>query len=361
MRRIVVVFITLGLLIQFNSCDRRNLVIEVKDVDYSNNDKLILSSTDCGEIIGVTDIFISDTLLLVITNDDKGQLKVLRTRDLSLVVDLCRRGRASDEFTQRPVRNFWEIYEKDGCIVMPLIDGVSTLKELNITESVIHGRTVINKKEERPPFMNCEIMRINDEKSLYYYPVSNDDPQSEKYYPPKYYIVDNESKSEIKVFSKIMDAVWPSAVINAQTGIMHKHPNKNLFVQNFERMDYLIYFDLNNNHYYAIHQKGSHTFDDVLPGREEYKKKWRKCFTDAVVTNNYIISLYWNDDYCEENINTGEKKSIIKVFDWNGNYVYGAKLDKAVHSIAYDEIHNILFGINRSTEKLFSFKLNLPR
>ena len=360
MRKIVVVFITLGLLIQLNSCDRKNLVIDVKDVDYSNNDKVILKSTDCGEILGVTDIFIYDSLLLAITNDAKGQLKVFRTRNLSHVVDLCQRGRASNEFSQRPIRNFWEIYERDSCIVMPLIDGVSTLKELNITESVIHGKTVINRKEERPTFINCEIMRINDEKSLYYYPVSYDDPEYGKFYPPKYYIVDNESKSEIEVFPTIMDAIWPSAVLTAQRGILHKHPNKNLFVQNFERMDYLIFFDLDNNNNYAIHQKGSHTFDDVLPDREEYKK-WRKCFTDAVVTDNYIISVYWNDDYCEENINTGENKSIIKVFDWNGNYVYGAKLDKEVHSIAYDEVHNILFGINRSTEKLFSFKFNLPK
>lgn len=46
----------------------------------------------------------------------------------------------------------------------------------------------------------------------------------------------------------------------------------------------------------------------------------------------------------------------LLVFDWDGNYIGGFKMDRNLHFIEYDEIHNVLYGINID-EELYAYDM----
>ena len=56
--------------------------------------------------------------------------------------------------------------------------------------------------------------------------------------------------------------------------------------------------------------------------------------------------------------NIGLKTSAVVMVDWDGNCLGSFMLDNIVQRIAYDERSNVLYGINRLTDKIYKFNLN---
>ena len=61
-----------------------------------------------------------------------------------------------------------------------------------------------------------------------------------------------------------------------------------------------------------------------------------------------------------ENIETPGSSFIVKVkfFDWDGNYITGFKTNLSIHAIEYDEIHKVLYGLDRDNEILYAYDMS---
>ena len=118
-------------------------------------------------------------------------------------------------------------------------------------------------------------------------------------------------------------------------------------------MDYIIFFDIDNDKVFAAHRTGKPTFDDWAPdGRTLVFSRF------AYATNNYLFAEYL------KNNEAGRREKYLLVFDWSGNFKAGAKISPSVLSFVYDEKQNALYGWNRSNQDkvssdvLYKFDLN---
>lgn len=68
------------------------------------------------------------------------------------------------------------------------------------------------------------------------------------------------------------------------------------------------------------------------------------------------MALYRNEDYTNKTIQDDYHLPEILIFDWDGNYITGFKMDRAINMIEYDEIHKILYGIN-GDEELYAYDM----
>ena len=65
--------------------------------------------------------------------------------------------------------------------------------------------------------------------------------------------------------------------------------------------------------------------------------------------------LYRQGEYTQKTT-AGDWYPELLVFDWNGNYITGFKMDRKISSIEYDEIHKVLYGIN-GDEELYAYDM----
>ena len=65
--------------------------------------------------------------------------------------------------------------------------------------------------------------------------------------------------------------------------------------------------------------------------------------------------LYRQGDYTQKTT-TGDWYPELLVFDWDGNYITGFKMDMRLRMIEYDEIHSVLYGLNND-EELYAYDM----
>jgi hypothetical protein len=130
-----------------------------------------------------------------------------------------------------------------------------------------------------------------------------------------------------------------------------KHPQRNLILLECINMDYLIFLDLDDmDRSFAIHQKGSATFDDPYQYSEPF-------FLGSTITSDYLFVLYYQSDYSLKNKESGLTLPELMVFDWSGNLVKSFRMDMESFGLAYDEIHHKLYCLN-DKEDLYVYDLN---
>ena len=124
--------------------------------------------------------------------------------------------------------------------------------------------------------------------------------------PEIYALVENGVENEINVFPKRMKGADDRLMFAPYGGAMFKHPGRNIVAQLMSGMDYIIFFDFEKNKHFAIHQKGTPSFDDEYPslGRDQM------FFTDAAVSDDYLFALYWNEG------NVWETRMITALRSW---------------------------------------------
>lgn len=129
-------------------------------------------------------------------------------------------------------------------------------------------------------------------------------------------------------------------------GSLQKHPQRNLVVQSFQGMDYLLFMDFDADEYFAVHQQGSLTFNDTYVNS---KSQMPPHFTDGAKSSKYLMFLYRQGEYTQKTT-AGDWYPELLVFDWSGNYITGFKMDRVINMIEYDEIHKVLYGLNGDDE-----------
>lgn len=325
--------------------------IDVKDVDYQDKSSLLIEGTpiDLG-IIGVRNITVYDSLLMLETMDPDGMVKVFSTNTLKQLGNLCTRGRAGNEFGYA-FTLCGQIYRSGTDILFPLTNNPSgELKTVNISESLRSGVTTIANTSSI--FLSGEyIMLDNDPGNRFEYHVQELMEMGGTTMPVSYSINKGGQSQELQVFPELMKSQDDFDVLPPYDGTLAKHPAKNIVIQVMKHMDYILFFDFENNKQFAIHQDGTLTYDDVYPQDGN-----GNTFADIAVADDYFFVLYWNGKYSNSQDKSDRKPELL-MFDWKGRFLKSAKLGANVSHIEFDSTHKQLFGLNRQTESLYLFDL----
>ena len=343
------------LFIIVNNCtnNKRYFTLETKEIDYlSTCDNILRPELIDYYPLGVNSIMSYDDYLVLTTSDPSGLLKVYDIEKRSEIVSVCPEGRAINELIN-PILIDEQIYEKDGDIILPIIDNGSILKEINLTKSIISNRAMIAKHTICENPVNSSFVLLNnnvDDLFVLRYP----DLTNGGCGLPEVFIEQNgEQVKKIDVYQKIINGDNRMDIYSQYLGRLYKHPNKNLIIQPLQSLNYILFFDIDENRTYAIHQEGSRSFADNIPDNfnQDYSSL---CFGDVAVASDRFFVLYFSR--CRANPELGYKTEILS-FDWNGNCLWGAKIDIELHRITYNSKQNCLYGINIRQEKLYKISL----
>lgn len=358
--------------LMFFSCANRekHLLLDVRDIDYRNKTDFVLEGKVTGiEAIGMEDIIFCDSFLLVATSDPDGMIKVFNPTSFEEVARLCKKGRARNEFISMSVL-YNRQYVKDGKTMIPVVNNGYMLEELDFTSSMQQNSAVTTPAKwttidvfqkffmqldtaaasmagDAPQIDPGSIALIdNDMNTVFYY---------NSWHAPSFSILDmkNMKKSDLDVYSGIMDIEHNGDLYySIYSGATFKHPKRNLFIHVLRGLDYIYYFDLDNNKNFALHQKGTTTFEDKLTFAEF--KEMRRAFTNGLCTDDFFVAIYMGGDYFAESPKESSTPELL-LFDYEGNYLCGAKVKNHINSIAYDPRTKTLYGADCSEEKIYAY------
>lgn len=336
------------------SCkDETYFSLKTRDVDWNVDSKNVIDKQIIDvDLLGANNIYVCDSLLLITSNNPAAQLKVFSTNTFSLLGSFCTEGRAKNEFIN-PVNNGQQFYHNSrNEIIFPFIDNRFNVKEVNISQSLMQKSTIVDECVKCLDLIkgNFQILDNDINKTF-----DNDYgalDEKKLYTASKYYIKSKDGKieKELNVFPQPLKFTEGGSLIPYYIGAIYKHPEKNIIVQPLQYINYLLYFDLDNENYFAVHKTGSLSFNDDVSSITDVKM----CFGSASVTSEYIYVMYDSNDNSKDPGMTD-----LLVFDWNGTKVAEVKLNADVYRIAFDEIHSRLYGLGNiegnADECLFSF------
>lgn len=341
----------------FLCCNSNSPIIQVNDVrevDFLNKTGEVIEGTFVREIMGGQQIMLCDTLLLVFTSNPDGMLEVYSINNLNKKLgSICKQGRAQNEMARiTPCQT----YIKDNHCFLYVVDGGVRICEIDITESLEKSSTVVTRTKMRHTaqlgysvFLNNDIDYSLDFMQHY----SNVDNDKNHVYS-KYTLIKGDEQTELDFFKRPMAVTDDGFRDFPYRGTIHKHPSKNIVVNKFNYMDYLLFMDFDKKHNFVVHQNGSMTHEGLF----EPVEPWIQNFSPCTVTENYIFVYYRNGDYSHIQRPGDDFYPELLIFDWDGNYIKGLKMDRNSISPAYNENSKILYTFCNRTEQLYEYDLS---
>ena len=326
--------------------------VNTHEQSFRNKTKGVIHGESILDVPGVRDIILIDSLFLFSTNDPAGQLKVYSTNTRRLLGSFCMEGRARNEFLRGRMLTKQVYHNEEGHVILPFSDAPYIVKEVDVTESLSQGHTVVlsvTANEGNTIFLD------NDINKKFVFISNKFEYDEEKNDIPSIYALKDTlgNARTFKIFNSMVDNISEENSVAPYRGSLHKHPDRNLVLQTFSYMEYLMFFDFDKDTIFAIHEKSALSFDEVLDKsvhRDNYL-----AFTDGASTENYFLVLYWRGDYYLE-VPNREGPNELLVFDWAGNYITGFKMDKQILRIEYDEKRHILYAIDEG-ETLYKYDM----
>ena len=331
-------------------------VKDVREVDYLNKTGDVIEGTFVREIMGGEQIMIYDTLLFVSTSNPEGLLEIYSINNtLNKLGSFCKRGRAQNEMT---LIELVQPFTKDGHQFLLIVDGFMKMCEMDVTSSLEQGSAVITRTKMRPFYQSGKVAFINNDidNTLDYIPRYNN-PEIEdntKEIRSKYTLLKGDEQTELKFFKAPTLVSDYGFVDEPYMGGISRHPSKNIVVNYFSYMNYLLFMDFDKNHYFAVHQKGSTTHEDLYVNQDP----WIRTFTSCLPTEEYVFIFYRDGEYANilQEDNTWHPE--LLVFDWEGNYIKGFKMDRNSSTLAYDEKNKTLYTFTTQKEQLYAYDLS---
>ena len=366
----------------FISC-KKQPEIEVHEIDYLNKSEQLLKSVpvDVQLPLVVYGILTCDSLNILLAQDPKGFVFVYN-EDWKLLDVFCHQGRARNEFLDRPALRSMQIFKgNDNHILLPLQDQ-ACIKVLDLTESLISHKAVISQIRDFIPYDDTDII-VNGAQAtlrthLEYLFLDNDIYHTLEI--TEGFTFDfGECTAKYRIRHDTALVTLPQVLVQMEKIAgpqpedkfmrrFHKHPNRNLIIEPFFVMDYIMFYDLDKDKSFAIHQTGYPTFDDDIEqtphydneGNLMYYEEARGCFGDAVVTDSYFLVFYFGGDYSLNDENKDYPKPELMLFDWDGNFKKSVKLDTYIDAPAFDPKKKILYGtpIGQEEETILSYDLS---
>lgn len=339
----------LALLLSVYSCSNKQqyLIPDVKEISFADQSRVMIEPTKIDySLMGIFNIMSYDKYLFLITRDQSAYLRIFDVETGSEVAALCHQGRANNEFNFPLFFTSEQAYTVDGEIMLPIRDNRGTLKEINITKSIGEQKTVINRTASCIQNTSSHLAFVDDDFSRMFVSelkLSSAEPAQ----PVKFYIQTSDGETtEIPAFKDVMNGEDQFAISNYYSGTLIKHPSKNIMAYSLTNLNYVIFFDLDNGKTFAIHQKGSETFDKEVTENPDLLH-----FSDAAVSDDYFFTFYFAN--CMNNPDADYVCEVL-AFDWDGNYAGGFKTDTVIHRIAYNEKTGLLYCANLNDESMYT-------
>lgn len=201
LRTYIILVVLLGVI----SCSRPRYAYDVKEYYFNENEKTLIGEPTGLEYEGDVDqSLLIDSLLLVTVMEPEGLLNVYTFPDFTYKTTFCKIGRARNEFSE-PFFLLTQHYKRDSNTYITTVDKDVYVKEINLTESLDKGHTVVSDVEDCPSiYGNNKFLFLNDNiHQMFVY--SNKTDRGEK--KSEYLVIDkiNNKRKTINVFPKIMD------------------------------------------------------------------------------------------------------------------------------------------------------------
>jgi len=346
--RKIVCYLFLAVLLSVYSCGNKPqyIIPEVKETSFADLERGFVEPVKMDYCpMGVFDIMSYDKYLFFITQDKSSYLKVYDIEKGAEVAALCQQGRANNEFNFPIFFNSEQAYTVNGEIMLPIKDNQSSLREINITQSINNQRTVINQTASCIQNTSSHLAFVDDDFSRMFVSdlkLSSAEPAR----PVMFYIQEaDDKKTDVPAFKDVMNGSDQFAICNYYSGVLMKHPSRNIMTYSMTNLNYVLFFDLDNGKTFAIHQKGSETLDKEVTENPNHLH-----FSDATASDDYFFTFYFAN--CMNNPDADYVCEVL-AFDWNGNYVGGFKSKTVIHRIAYNKTTNSLFCVNLGEELMY--------
>ena len=364
------------------SCNKSRILVDVHEVDFINKSEITLKGTPVNaELpIGMRDLAMFDSYLIVLSGGTDAQMSVY-SDDWNLLGRFCYIGRAKNEFVSSPYMISKQSLRGDnGHTLIPLIQGRSGIKVLDLEQSIESQRTVINTETDYKAYKETELKEENgtvkfsigfsfvflddrlDRTFESYRPIFMND---RLFFEPGYAVM--HDTVQIK-YQKFLSDFYANDVDQIH-GVLYKHPKRNLVIDVFPYIDYIMFNDLDKDRTFAIHQQGSLSFDDQLE-RAKYEvvsndgenvrvvNTTIPHFAAAVCLDSYFMVLYYAGEYSTNVSDINKAAPELLFFDWDGNFQKSVKLDTRIGSMAYDEKNKVLYGLDIDNDRIISFDLS---
>lgn len=315
-------------------------------------EELNIESTGAEQVLAV------DSLVVVMGSDNTAMIQVYDYSGKQLA-RLSPSGRAKNEYLSVQYANQTRIVDGDRYIY--LLDGMKNEYSMyNLSASIRLGHNANPKVlHKREPFIQSVFFR-EDGSYFSYKTMSYDDARDLYYYPPEFTLVKANGKK--KKFDIIPDMlVFPGNEVFANQFFhymvrMSDDGKKVVVVSSYE--DRMTFINLESYDCFGVRCKD---FVDITKyteaSVETISKKCIEGVGDVVVSNDLIFVLYDNRTVYEVEVLESPKKSTIRVFNWDGDYLAELKLNIPLFDMSIDFDNQILLGIDED-ERIYKADLS---
>ena len=368
------------------SCNssKSRFLFDVKEIDFVNKSDTTIKGTrlDMELPLGVSQLALCDSFFIVMFQYGDPFMNVY-SKEWDLLGRFCYKGRAKNEFLDVPRMISRQTLKGDnGNTLIPFIEsryGIGAgIKVVDLQQSLQSQRTSMVMDKDFLPYYVAKFEKVEGEYYLmpryFDFIFLNDDinrtfrsnrmvtDQGQILYGPDFTVMDDSV--QLKYF-KMLSRVYPEDgdYVGAP---LYKYPSRNLIIAPFYSMDYILFFDLDNDTTFAIHQKGSLSFDDDLTpmvytemeGTREIIQTEPDHFAGYAGTDSFFMVMYCAGDYTINQPDPMNAAPELLFFDWEGNFLKSVMMDKGAGDLVYDEKTQTLYGIDYSNESILSFDLS---
>ena len=371
------------------SCNssKSRFLFDVKEIDFVNKSDTTVKGTrlDVELPPGVSQLALCDSFFIVMFRYSDPFMSVY-SKEWDLLGRFCHKGRAKNEFLDVPRMISRQTLKGDnGNTLIPFIEsryGIGAgIKVVDLQQSLQSQKTAMVMDMDFLPYYVAKSGKVEGEYFLmpryFDFIFLNDDinqtfrsnsmvtDHGEVLYGQDFTVMDDSI--QLKYF-KMLSRDYPEDG-DYVVSILNKHPSRNLIIAPFMSMDYILFFDLDNDTTFAIHQKGSLSFDDDLTpmaytteknidGTESIISTVPDHFCGFAAAESFFIAMYAAGDYTINQPDPLNAAPELLFFDWDGNFLKSVMMEVGVGDIVYDEKTQTLYGIDYSNESILSFDIS---
>lgn len=323
-------------------------------------------------ITGTNGLLVKDSLLLVITGDDKKIFSVINLNTDSVIAEFGAVGQSRDELTDIPFMPIcYFLNEGDSVSLCVNRDGTQITKIFDFNTSVANNklickRTIEHKLKDIDNSTESFLYWVGGNRTLVYSPVSGKDDNNNYTVPPYVAMYEGKDmKQKHSDYSSVIDCGNGAGFIYNAIPIINTSKRK--FVEVVTMFDQFTITDYDKMSSLGVVEESSVTLEDVeallkqYTDREERYNHIRFYNCNVCTSDKYIVLLQHVNSSLEkvmENIETPGSSFIVKVkfFDWDGNYIKSFIIKESLFNIAFDDRTNTLIAQDNNNY-LYKYKV----
>lgn len=329
-------------------------LFSIDSVSIVKLDPIVVKS----DLVGLRDISLFDSLLLVLNSNDVGIISIFDTNTDTLILTVGSKGRGPNEYMSPYFSKHYSI-DSNGDLITNIRDNLVRNRPLNITQTIVNRKAI------------CEKDKAEDLDRYTTFYIGNDvrftkskvrtSGSSFKTLKPEYNYLNKENSVEFNVYPNLIaNSVEPMAAIYLYLGeFMGVKPDNRKVVDFSYMLNRFVIFDLENFTTLSVEESGSPKIEDFKNlSRADMIPLGYANYLDAHLTDKYIIALYDGRNYYEIEDKDKRLEPTIRVFSWEGELLKQYKIDESAMRIAYCENTNYLYALDME-DRLIKYKLDL--